>query len=681
MHALTAQKDRGVRMLSAEDDKFLHSRQPLLEKWFLEDIIGEGSSGTVYRIRNEEGSRYALKVIPVSLANGADSLGFANADFYQRKSCLDEITGDILSEIRVMQTLKNSGRIVAYHEFDILEKEDASVRFILIRMDLLQPLNRALRMRETEFTDREVIAMGIDLLAALAECRNHNIIHRDIKPSNIFVTEDNRYLLGDFGSARLLEKTMMASRKGTLAYMAPEIASGKSFNSTADIYSLGIVLYQLVNNRRLPLLSHSFQFADMELAVERRLSGILLPYPENADKELGIIICKMCAYLPGERYQSPEECIRAFNDYLTYGRGSKGKLTGRKLSGICAVFITLFLLLFVGNVFSKGSKTTVAVGISSGNLNSSGAVACDGNWLYFSQDIPGERGIRISQRGMQKEVLCDYIMHDINITEDYVVFSSRYTTAVTQEQPDVPDRITGLYRMNKDGSGLVCLDDSMVYNPVAYNGYIYYFKSRGEFNLLCRILVEGEQTEVLGKFDKYTFSLYPFGNSLYIYDFQSARLIALKLRDGSQTVILDQPLIHFCIEDGFLYYSLPDTVGFGNKVYFHPLNPSIPTPLTPEQDKAVVFPYGIYEFHVSGGVIYASSNLTASQKGKPREDGIWRINQDGSELEKIYTGNAAQLQITDQKLYFADKARVYCMNLDGSNIHEFEDITLFYTYN
>lgn len=667
-------------MLSAEDDKFLRSKQPLLEKWFLENIIGEGSSGTVYQITDKMGCHCALKVIPVTPDDGTNSLAFTNANPLSENSCLDEITEDILSEIKVMQALENHGGIVAYHEYGVLEKTDAYVRFILIRMDLLQPLNKMLRMRETEFTKSETVAMGIDLLTALSECRNHNIIHRDIKPSNIFVTEDNRYLLGDFGSARLLEKTMMASHKGTLAYMAPEMAAGQSFNSSVDIYSLGIVLYQLLNNRRLPFLDSSFKFADMELAVEKRLSGASLPYPENADKELGAIICKMCAYSPKDRYRSPEECIKAFNSYLKYGKEGKRKLTGRKLPAICALF--LIGLLFAWSMFLKLPESASTAGIPSGNVNSSGAVASDDNWLYFSQNTPGERGIRVSKSGTQKEVLCDYIMHDINLTENYIVFSSRYTTVTANDDDKSSlDCITGLYRMNKDGSSLVCLDDSTVYNPVVYDGYVYYFKNQGDSNLLCKIPIEGEQVEILSEFNKFTFYLYPFEHALYIYDNQAARLIALNLHDGTKTVIIDQPVIRFCIEDGFLYYSLPDTAGFSNKLYIDKLNPSTPAALSPEQAKVITFPHGIFDFNVNDGVIYASSNMTASLKGKPKEDGIWRVNRNGSDLKKIYTGNATQLQITDRTLYFAAEAGVYRMDLDGSNIHVFEDMTLFYTYN
>lgn len=309
-----------VIMFSSYDDQYLHSMQPFFQKWYLEAPIGEGSSGIVYKITDKKGSDCALKVIPVTLDDGINPLSFKENEPDSQKACLDDITDDILAEVKVMQILENHKGIIQYQEYDILETPDSHVRYILIKMELLHPLNKVLRMRETDFTKEETARMGIDLLASLSECRAHNIIHRDIKPSNIFVSDDNRYLLGDFGSARLLEKTMMASHKGTLSYMAPEIAAGGSFNATVDIYSLGLVMYQLLNNRRLPFLGSSFQFADIEPAIEKRLSGASLPYPEHADKELGFIICKMCAYSPKERYTSPEECQMDLEHYLKHGK-------------------------------------------------------------------------------------------------------------------------------------------------------------------------------------------------------------------------------------------------------------------------------------------------------------------------------------------------------------------------
>ena len=77
-------------------------------------------------------------------------------------------------------------------------------------------------------------------------------------------------------------------------------------------------------------------------------------------------------------------------------------------------------------------------------------------------------------------------------------------------------------------------------------------------------------------------------------------------------------------------------------------------------------------------VIYATSNVTASWNNEADRDGIWRVNNDGSDLEQIYTGNALQLQIIDETIYFEDNADIYRMDLNGKNLSAFEDITLFY---
>ena len=81
------------------------------------------------------------------------------------------------------------------------------------------------------------------------------MIHRDIKPQNIFITSKGDYKLGDFGVARTMEKTMSGmSKKGTYNYMAPEVYHRVNTGLVSDQYSLGLVLYWLLNEKRMPFL-------------------------------------------------------------------------------------------------------------------------------------------------------------------------------------------------------------------------------------------------------------------------------------------------------------------------------------------------------------------------------------------------------------------------------------------
>lgn len=183
----------------------------------------------------------------------------------------------------------------------------------------------------------------------------------------------------------------MASHKGTLAYMAPEIAAGQTFNSTVDIYSLGIMMYQLLNNRRLPFLDDTFKFSDIESAVEKRLSGAMLPCPENADEELGKIICKMCAHSPKERYVSPEECLQALKNYLNHDNSQAATGKKRKFPVLCAILLIAVVsgAIVAGILFFKNSSdSNIVAGISAGNVNTSGAIAEDAEWLYYRFALP-----------------------------------------------------------------------------------------------------------------------------------------------------------------------------------------------------------------------------------------------------------------------------------------------------
>ena len=92
------------------------------------------------------------------------------------------------------------------------------------------------------------------MCSALELCRENNIIHRDIKPQNIFVSRYGVFKLGDFGVAKASTIRTSADKVGTYSYMAPEVYKGKGYDDRVDIYSLGMVLYWLLNERRGPFL-------------------------------------------------------------------------------------------------------------------------------------------------------------------------------------------------------------------------------------------------------------------------------------------------------------------------------------------------------------------------------------------------------------------------------------------
>lgn len=281
--------------------------------WTVEKSIGEGAFGKVYKIVREDfGHTYeaALKLIEIPQSQAeVDSL--VNEGFSEQEidDYFRSMVEDIVEEFTLMSKLKGNSNIVSYEDHAVVKKEDGFGWRIHIRMELLTGLFT--HAKSVDFTNKDIIRLGIDICKALEVCQKYNIIHRDIKPENIFISDVGTYKLGDFGIARELEKTSSGlSKKGTKSYMAPEVYKGMEYNSTVDLYSLGIVLYRFLNDNRLPFLPpmpERIRYSDKETADVMRMSGQPMPAPVHASEELAEIVLKACAYVPTERYSSAKE--------------------------------------------------------------------------------------------------------------------------------------------------------------------------------------------------------------------------------------------------------------------------------------------------------------------------------------------------------------------------------------
>lgn len=287
--------------------------EKVFEKWKIEECIGEGAFGKVYRITREEfGHKYysAMKVlhIPQSEAevNSVRNEGMTEANLTQY---FESMVTNIIEEFTLMEKLKGNSYIVSCEDHEVIKRTGSFGWDIYIRMELLTPLFKY--VNEKGFSVIDVVHLGIDICRALEICQKYNIIHRDIKPENIFVSDVGDFKLGDFGIARELDKTSGGlSKKGTRNYMAPEVYKGEAYNSTIDIYSLGIVMYRFLNGNRLPFLPlppNPILYSDKEYAEMSRMSGQPMPAPIDAPPELAKAVLKACSYLPAERYSSARE--------------------------------------------------------------------------------------------------------------------------------------------------------------------------------------------------------------------------------------------------------------------------------------------------------------------------------------------------------------------------------------
>lgn len=288
--------------------------------WEIVRFIGEGSFGKVYEIaRNKFGieEHSALKVITIPTSS-AEVQSFRNEgmDDESVTSYYRGLVDDFVQEIGIMAKLKGKSGIVSYEDYEVIPHTDNVGWDILIRMELLTPFTDFIR--DHRFNDNDVVKIGLDLCDALIVCHNNGIMHRDIKFDNIFIS-DETYKLGDFGVARTIEKTASGlSKKGTYTYMAPEVYKGEPYGIDADIYSLGMVMYKLLNYNRepfMPLPPESITYNDKSQALAKRMNGEPMTAPANAREELSKIILKACAYLPEDRYNSAQQLK---NDLLQY---------------------------------------------------------------------------------------------------------------------------------------------------------------------------------------------------------------------------------------------------------------------------------------------------------------------------------------------------------------------------
>ena len=279
--------------------------------WKPVKLIGEGSFGKVYEItRNNFGieEHCALKVIsiPSSVAE-LESMRNEGMDDQSITTYYKGLVEEFVQEIALMSKLKGNQHIVGYEDYAVIEHKDSIGWDILIRMELLTPLPTYLRNRPV--TEMDVINLSVDLCTALELCFRERVIHRDIKLDNIFVSKEGKYKLGDFGVARTIEKTVSGlSKKGTYTYMAPEVYKGEPYGTNVDLYSLGIVMYKLLNNNREPFLPPHPQpitHTSKNDALVKRLSGQAIPAPSNANEYLKKIVLKACSFVSENRYQTP----------------------------------------------------------------------------------------------------------------------------------------------------------------------------------------------------------------------------------------------------------------------------------------------------------------------------------------------------------------------------------------
>ena len=291
------------------------SFDPVFDNWYTEKQLGFGTDGKVYSIvkENEDGtkSRSILKTIRISdNRNSAKDFNCVSED-YTKSQDMDKIINNITDNIDVIRSADNGRHFVKYEQWAVRKTSDGKGRIVMIRLEQMRSLTSLLN--DFSFTLEETLRLGISVCKALDKCRQFGYIYPNLKPENILFDRNGACKLGDFGSFSCLEpsKTSVAFKR-TQYYMAPEFIRSGKINCTADTYSLGLVLYSLVNRGRLPFVEKYPQEVTvygLDRSMQLRLDGEPFEKPGLCSDALFEIISKACAFHEKDRYLTPKQML------------------------------------------------------------------------------------------------------------------------------------------------------------------------------------------------------------------------------------------------------------------------------------------------------------------------------------------------------------------------------------
>lgn len=268
--------------------------------WSVVKKIGVGSFGEVYEISNRiTADNAALKVIPIP-RKGSGSL----------KETAQEQLDAAMDEIHIHSELRNATNIVAYEDSFIDSSTAPNSYTAYLRMELVKPLSEYWGGKKKI---QQITQMGIDIAGGLSACESHHFLYLDMKPHNVFVSDTGTYKLSDFGCAADMHGTRRLTRKGTYIYTAPEVINADyvtEVDASADVYALGMVLYEMLNDGYLPFQDRNASYRDLKnrkLAMDVRLSGLPFDIPAHADMYLSLALLKACSYERDKRYRTAGE--------------------------------------------------------------------------------------------------------------------------------------------------------------------------------------------------------------------------------------------------------------------------------------------------------------------------------------------------------------------------------------
>ncbi|MCR5823571.1 MAG: protein kinase, partial [Lachnospiraceae bacterium] len=294
----------------------------MINDYVVEQKIGEGSFGTIYKVsKSNVVGKYVRAMEHVRIPDAKQykaALNSFGGDVSQTDEYFKDMLVNITHEIDALAALSDEcpKYIVRYdRDYKVEDSTEEGFRHydIFLFMEYLTPLQDYLLDNEVKVKD--AVRLGKDILTALIACHDKDVIHKEIQDDSIFVTPDKTFKLGCFGVSRTSKNRSKAAsvQYGTAFFTAPDVYSngGEEYDKSADIYSLGMVLYRLLNHRRLPFLPpypEKYGAQAENAALEKIMRFDTPNLPHDATNELGKVAVRAIAS-KDERYASARDFL------------------------------------------------------------------------------------------------------------------------------------------------------------------------------------------------------------------------------------------------------------------------------------------------------------------------------------------------------------------------------------
>lgn len=298
--------------------------------------LGEGGMGEVFRATDPKlGRDVALKVLPAEMASSPERL-----ERFQR-------------EARALAALDHPGIVTLYSV-----EEAEGVRFLTMQLVEGQPLDRLIP--EGGLPVERILEISTGLAEALAAAHEKGIVHRDLKPANVMVAKDGRVKVLDFGLARMSfagepadsalpteARTREGVVMGTVPYMSPEQLSGKPLDQRTDVFSLGVLLYEMASGRR-PFRGDSS--AELASAILRDPPPALATLRAGLPEGLVRVVARCLEKDPAARLPDMREVHAALSSVSAgakEGPGARARGPRQRALGLAAAVVVLLGLTYL----------------------------------------------------------------------------------------------------------------------------------------------------------------------------------------------------------------------------------------------------------------------------------------------------------------------------------------------